>query len=42
MNECIIKGCDGMLHHYEGLLGYEAMICDKCGRHYTHNGIFEG
>ena len=24
------------VHIYEGLLGYEALICKVCGRYYTH------
>lgn len=40
--KCILKGCDGTLHHYDGCLGYEAMVCDVCETHYTHNGVFVG
>jgi hypothetical protein len=26
---------------YDGALGYEAVICLKCGRYYDHEGIHE-
>jgi len=26
---------------YEGMLGYEAIICTCCGRYADHNGIHE-
>lgn len=39
-DKCMLKGCDGTLHHYDGCLGYEAFVCDKCGAHYTHDGIY--
>ena len=39
-NTCQLKGCNGKLKHYDGALGYEAMVCQQCGAHYTHDGIF--
>jgi hypothetical protein len=27
-------GCGGSLHHYDGLLGYESMVCDVCEQHF--------
>jgi len=27
-------GCGGILHHYDGLLGYEAMVCEACNQHF--------
>jgi len=38
MNKCMLKGCDGTLKHYDGALGYEAMVCNECGAHYTGDG----
>jgi len=38
--ECMLKGCNGTLHYYDGALGYEALVCDKCGAHYTHDAIY--
>jgi len=28
-------GCGGEVGFYDGALGYEAMVCKKCGQHYT-------
>jgi len=42
-NKCILKGCTGNLYYYDGALGYEAFVCDKCGSHYTNgNTIWVG
>lgn len=27
-------GCGGSLHHYDGMLGYEAMVCADCEQHF--------
>ena len=32
---CDLKGCSGVLKYYNGALGYEAMVCERCGAHYT-------
>ena len=37
---CQLKGCNGKLEYYDGALGYEALVCNKCGAHYTHNAIY--
>ena len=26
--------CGGQLKYYDGALGYEAMVCQKCGEHW--------
>lgn len=31
-NKCV---CGGETHHYDGALGYEAMVCQTCGLHYN-------
>lgn len=28
-------GCGGKVGHYDGAIGYEAMVCKACGQHYT-------
>lgn len=38
--QCMLKGCSGELHHYDGALGYEALVCNQCGAHYTEDGIY--
>lgn len=27
--------CGGEVKYYDGCLGYEAMVCQKCSKHYT-------
>jgi len=27
--------CGGDIKYYDGALGYEAMVCKKCGHHYA-------
>lgn len=27
--------CGGKVEYYGGALGYEAMVCQKCGHHYA-------
>ena len=27
--------CGGNLKYYDGALGYEAMVCQKCGEHWS-------
>lgn len=34
-NKCRLKYCPGTLKFYDGALGYEAMVCQVCGSHYT-------
>jgi hypothetical protein len=29
------------VHEYNGMLGYEALICKTCGRYQDHNGEYE-
>lgn len=29
------------MRFYDGLLGYEAVICNDCGTHHTHTGVYD-
>jgi len=33
--ENICLKCGEQVKYYHGVLGYEAMVCKKCGGHYT-------
>jgi hypothetical protein len=36
---CTCGNCDpNKVHEYDGMLGYEALICTECGAYYDHVG----
>lgn len=35
---CVLKHCNGTVRYYDGAMGYEAMVCQTCGAHYTVQG----